>query len=117
MQIRLAFAFFSLKQSLVRCIRPVTAAVIAVAAPITASAAANLQKPINLKCDALSAPIGLDTPQPQLSWQLQDDRFGAKQTAYQVEVATTSDLLLRDKADVWDSGRVTSDKSVGVDYG
>ncbi|MBV8115281.1 MAG: family 78 glycoside hydrolase catalytic domain, partial [Silvibacterium sp.] len=99
-----------------RRIRTVTAAVMVVAASIAVSAAENLEKPINLKCDALTTPIGLDTPQPQLSWQLQDDRFGAKQTAYQIEVATTSDLLLTDKADVWDSGRVTSDKSIGVAY-
>ncbi len=58
----------------------------------------------------------MDTPQPQLSWQLQDDRFAARQTAYQLQVATKSELLLGGKADVWDSGRVSSDKSVGVAY-
>jgi alpha-L-rhamnosidase len=85
-------------------------------AAVAANAAAAAQKPVNLKCDALTTPIGLDTPQPQLSWQLQDDRFGAKQTAYQVQVATKSDLLLIGNADVWDSGHVSSDKSVGVAY-
>ncbi len=74
------------------------------------------QKPVHLQCDALSTPIGLDTPQPQLSWQLQDDRFAAKQTAYQLEVATAPARLLSGKPDIWDSGRVASGKSVGVTY-
>ncbi len=74
------------------------------------------QKPVHLQCDALTTPMGLDTPQPQLSWQLQDERFAAKQTAYQLEVAATSALLLTGKPDIWDSGRITSDKSVDVPY-
>jgi len=93
-----------------------TASWIGLSAPITASAAEGLQKPADLKCDDLATPIGLDTPQPQLSWQLRDGRFGARQTAYEIEVATKPDLLTSDKADVWDSGRVASDKSVGVEY-
>ncbi len=80
------------------------------------NAAAVSRKPGNLKCDALSTPMGLDTPQPQLSWQLQDDRDAAKQTAYELQVATQSALLAAGKPDVWDSGRVASDKSVGVAY-
>ena len=86
------------------------------AAPVAALAATTAQKPINLKCDSLTTPIGLDTPQPQLSWQLQDDRSGAKQTAYQLQVATQSALLAAGKSDIWDSGRIASDQSVGVVY-
>src|SRR5271170_3737914 len=81
-----------------------------------ANAATVSQKPVNLKCDALTTPMGLDTAEPQLSWQLQDDRFAAKQTAYELQVATRPGLLIADKADVWDSGRVASDQSVGVTY-
>ena len=81
-----------------------------------AMAAANLQKPINLESDSLTTPIGLDTSQPQFSWQLKDYRFGAKQTGYQLQVATSPTLLLNGNADVWDSGRVASDHSVGVPY-
>jgi alpha-L-rhamnosidase len=109
-------AFLRLRQRFTRRIHLQSAVVLVLAAPIVASAA-NLQKPLHLKCDDLTDPIGLDTAQPQLSWQLQDDRFGAKQTAYQIEVATTPDRLGSGKADVWDSGRVLSDKSVGVVYG
>src|SRR5487761_189157 len=73
-------------------------------------------KPAHLECDALITPLGMDDKQPLLSWQLQDDRLGALQTAYEVQVATAQDLLLTGKPDVWDSGRVASDASVNVAY-
>jgi alpha-L-rhamnosidase len=75
-----------------------------------------MQKPANLKCDSLVTPIGIDTLQPEFSWQLQDQRFGARQTAYEIQVATTPELAISGKPDVWDSGRIASDKSVGVPY-
>ncbi|HWC19902.1 MAG TPA: alpha-L-rhamnosidase N-terminal domain-containing protein, partial [Terriglobales bacterium] len=64
----------------------------------------------------MTTPLGVDDPQPLFSWQLQDDRQGAKQTAYQIQVATQN-ALLSTKPDVWDSGRVQSDQSVSVAYG
>ncbi len=91
-------------------------ALVCTALSTLANAASVSQKPVNLKCDALTTPMGLDTTQPQLSWQLQDERFAAKQTAYELQVATQSGLLIAGKPDVWDSGRVASDKSVGVIY-
>jgi alpha-L-rhamnosidase len=79
------------------------------------SAAEPLQKPNHLTCDSMPDPLGIDDPQPHFSWQLQDPALGAKQTAYRLQVATTPALLAA-KADVWDSGRVESGKSVGVEY-
>ena len=73
-------------------------------------------KPAQLKCDSLVNPMGLDSKQPMLSWQLRDGGFGARQTAYQIEVASNSALLSVGKPDVWDSGRVESDQSAGVSY-
>lgn len=81
-----------------------------------ALAAPPLLKPAHLTCDSLDHPLGIDSSQPVLAWQLQDARFGARQTAYRIEVASKPALLTADKPDVWDSGRVTSDKSVGVEY-
>ena len=61
--------------------------------------------------------MGVDVEQPSLSWKLQDSRVGARQTAYRILVATRPLLLDSDKPDVWDSGRVHSDRSIGVAYG
>ena len=45
-----------------------------------------------------------------------DSRRGAKQTAYEIRVASSSDALAKSKADVWDSGKVESDQSINVAY-
>jgi len=73
-------------------------------------------KPENLRCEWLVTPLGVDTKQPVFSWQLRDARFGAKQTAYQINVASSSELLADGKADIWDSGKVQSGRSVGIVY-
>lgn len=74
-------------------------------------------KPVHLTCDSLSNPLGIDDASPLFSWQLLDSRFGAHQSAYQLQVASNPESLAAGKADIWDSGRVTSGQSVGVAYG
>jgi len=74
-------------------------------------------KPAELRCDSLLTPLGVDDPRPLFSWQLEDDGYGAKQTAYELQVATESALLSSSKPDIWDSGRVLSEQSIGVAYG
>lgn len=44
----------------------------------------------NLQCEYLVNPLGIDSPQPRLSWQLNDSREGAMQVAYQIVVGTDS---------------------------
>src|SRR5687768_11676057 len=70
----------------------------------------------NLLCEYLPHPLGIDVVNPRLSWQLQSDRRGARQTAYQVLVAGTESGLNGEEADLWDSGKVISDQSVHVVY-
>src|SRR5215831_8701764 len=82
----------------------------------TLSAADTAWGPVHLTCESLSTPLGMDEPSPALSWQLQDPRRGATQSAYQVQVATSIALLTSGKPDVWDSGRVPSNQSVHVRY-
>jgi len=72
--------------------------------------------PVKLRTDDLVTPLGLDNQTPHFAWQLSDSRRGAKQTAYQLLVATRRELLGSGKPDVWDSGRVDSDQSVGIAY-
>jgi alpha-L-rhamnosidase len=72
--------------------------------------------PVELRTDDLKTPLGLDDPAPRLSWQLRDPARGAKQSAYEVLVASKAELLKQGKADVWDSGRVESGQSLNVAY-
>ena len=74
-------------------------------------------KPVALECDSLESPLGDDAKEPLLSWKLQDGRIGARQTAYRILVASAPNLLTDGRPDVWDSGRVESDRSVDVPYG
>ncbi len=69
-----------------------------------------------LFCESGSESLGIDTPQPRLSWSLTSSRRGRRQTAYQVQVASSIERLARGEADLWDSGRVMSDQSLQVPY-
>ncbi|MCR3751879.1 glycoside hydrolase family 78 protein [Lentzea californiensis] len=55
--------------------------------------------------------LGTDVTAPRLGWVLAADGTGARQTAYQVEVGTALG-----RADVWQSGKVGSDRTTGVAY-
>jgi alpha-L-rhamnosidase len=81
------------------------------------SAAAQTAKPVKLECESLITPLGMDAAKPQLSWKIQDSRPGARQTAYEIQVASKVEALVGGKGDVWDSGRVESSDSLGVLYG
>src|SRR5882757_6204659 len=43
-----------------------------------------------LQCEYLFNPLGIDSRHPRLSWKLDDQRQGARQTAYQLLVSTDS---------------------------
>lgn len=83
-------------------------------API--SAAVGERKPTGLRADSLTHPLGIDSPRPMLSWRLQDDAFGAKQTAYEIFVYSKQPTTIETKPDVWDSSRIASSTSTGVAY-
>lgn len=67
------------------------------------------QAPVNLKCEHLVDPLGIDVPEPRLSWQLNGSGHNVAQTAYQIEIATDANALTQGKATVWNTGKVLSD--------
>jgi len=69
-----------------------------------------------LRCEDLKDPLGIDIKKPRLRWLLQSNERGQKQTAYQVLVASTPELLATNKGDLWDSGKVNSEQSIQVEY-
>ncbi len=72
--------------------------------------------PIDLLCEHLSNPLGLDTGAPRLSWRIASSRPGARQTAYRILAATSRERLDNDDGDVWDTGRVASDMTLHHRY-
>ena len=68
---------------------------------------ANPLAPDNLRsCDKVQ-PVGTDE-HPFFGWHVKDADANEIQTAYQVVVASSSDLLVPEKADVWDTKKVAS---------
>lgn len=61
---------------------------------------------MGLRCESIGEPAGIDRPQPWLSWRIESEEAGMRQTAYQIEVTGA-----------WDSGRVESDRSTAIPYG
>ncbi|MDR2423645.1 MAG: family 78 glycoside hydrolase catalytic domain [Prevotellaceae bacterium] len=53
---------------------------------------------------------------PFLGWLVNSNRPNTLQTAYQIMLASSRDLLDRNEADMWNSGRIESDESVAVRY-
>jgi alpha-L-rhamnosidase len=89
--------------------------VLAAAFPSLAVAAAETDAQVtDLRCEYLKNPLGIDTAQPRLSWRLESNTMGQKQTAYQVLVASSREKLDQDLGDLWDSGRVASDQSIHI---
>jgi alpha-L-rhamnosidase len=75
--------------------------------------------PADLRCEYLKDPLGIDAPQPRLSWVLETGwraARGQSQAAYQVLVATSRKKLGLGQGDLWDSGKVLSDGSIQIPY-
>jgi alpha-L-rhamnosidase len=89
---------------------------IAAALPLSAQKASLITGPVELRVDNLKTPLGIDDPAPRFSWQLQDAARGARQTVYEVFVASRPELLSQGKADAWDSGRIASGNSLNIRY-
>lgn len=71
----------------------------------------------NLRCEMVVNPMGIDIVSPRLSWELNDKGRNVMQTSYRILVASAMDKLKPGKADLWDSGKVSSDNSAYIPYG
>jgi len=80
------------------------------------AADANGLTPICLRCEYRINPEGLDIRQPRLSWKLESNQRGQKQTAYQILAASSPENLSKDYGDLWDTGKVTSDETIHIEY-
>jgi len=73
-------------------------------------------RPEALRCEYLTNPMGIDVAQPRLSWRLAPLSPGLRQSAYQIQVASSSGPLNQGKADIWDSGRIASPQTAFIPY-
>lgn len=70
-----------------------------------------------LRCEYLENPLGIDIPRPRLSWVLEAEARGQRQTAYRVVTASSAEILNENRGDLWDSGKCKSDRTIHIAYG
>ena len=73
---------------------------------LTASCHTKLSQDIEveeLQCRNLTNPEGVDFP--LLSWKISSSLVGVTQSAWQIEIASSEDILQKGKADIWKSGK------------
>ena len=68
--------------------------------------------PVNLACEYMENPLGIDATHPRLSWQLKDTRSGARQLAYQVFVGTDSLEVNNAKGNTWQTQKLNDAKQL-----
>ncbi|MCG6187875.1 glycoside hydrolase family 78 protein [Maribellus maritimus] len=68
----------------------------------------------NLKTEMRVNPLAVEARNPRLSWEITGEQRGIVQTHYQIIVSSSPGKLKEDIGDVWNSGKVYSDKSVNV---
>ena len=73
-------------------------------------------QPAGLRCEYRENPLGVDSPQPRLSWVLESAQRGEVQTVFQVLAASSPEILAANQGDLWDSGQVKSSQTVNVPY-
>jgi alpha-L-rhamnosidase len=72
----------------------------------------------NLRCEYRVDPLGIETAQPRLSWEIAAPASvrGATQGAYRILVASTPEILASGKGDLWDSGKIASNQTAQIVY-
>jgi alpha-L-rhamnosidase len=86
------------------------------AVPPPANAAGRKRSAEYLRCEYRVNPLGMDAVRPRLSWTMNGTGRGARQTAYQVRVASSAEALARGSGNLWDSGRILTNQSTHVVY-
>jgi len=76
-------------------------------------------KVLDLRCEYLKNPQGIDVEKPRLSWKLGQTGVSSRnlsQKAYHVLVASSAERLTKGQGDLWDSGKSLSSQSTQVAY-
>lgn len=67
-------------------------------------------QPVNLRCEYISNPIGIDVTLINFNWELSLNDKIKRQTGYRIMIATRPELLLMAKPDIFNSGVTNSVK-------
>jgi hypothetical protein len=71
---------------------------------------------VDLQCELSKDPMGIDVGKPRLSWRVESSQQGQRQSAWQLLVGSSPDVLEQNRGDLWDSGRIATDQTTFVPY-
>jgi alpha-L-rhamnosidase len=74
---------------------------------------------VQLRCEYLEDPLGIDVRIPRLGWKLEAVHKGSRgitQASYRILVASDPGKLAMDQGDLWDSGKVASGETTQIAY-
>jgi alpha-L-rhamnosidase len=72
--------------------------------------------PVDLKCESLVEPLGVDAAKPRLSWLPMSPGRDERQTGYAILVSSALELCQREIGDFWESGPADGDRPYNVEY-
>lgn len=64
-----------------------------------------------MQCEYLTSPLGIDAAKPRFSWKFESDEQDFIQKAFQLRIASSKQLLKKNKPDIWSSGKITESAS------
>lgn len=70
----------------------------------------------DLRCDNLSSPTAVGSRRPIFSYKVKSDNPNSHQLSYRIVVASSRELLLNGKANLWDSGDISCSKNYNIKY-
>ncbi len=76
-----------------------------------------LLPPRDLRVEYLADPLGVGTALPRFSWILESDGRGDVQRGYQILVSSEQSLCENGVGDYWDTDRIESPRTYGLEYG
>ncbi len=72
--------------------------------------------PLGLQCEYRANPLGIMELHPRLGWKFESHERGCHQSAYQILVASDPTVLHEGVGDLWDTGKVLSDRMNHIPY-
>ncbi|TDW47896.1 alpha-L-rhamnosidase-like protein [Flavobacterium sp. 270] len=72
--------------------------------------------PVHLTTEMAENPLTVVQNQPRFSWQLISKESNSSQIGYQILVASSEEKLKNDYGDIWNSGRINSEKNLQNSY-
>jgi alpha-L-rhamnosidase len=101
---------------ILRSLYPVTLAIFVLSNTFVGCKSIRKTTVSDLKCEYAENPSGMDILKPRFSWNLTGVSRGIFQSAYRIIVTDNKVSLMKKTGNIWDSGKVPSDKMINVEY-